>query len=276
MDQSQWLCQTVAAFLKVDPATIRPELPLAGERLQGSIGRAALDAALRRGLGITCEAVYSARTYGELESALLGASGAIEQGPSPSRNGSPPRPASREDIRGEREPAAEPVGAFAIACGVDMELVANLPAVNDYWEDGFYTGSFTQAEIVYCTMQPDPRPHFAARWCAKEALKKCDPALLREPMSALELVNDGSGPVSLCRWANGAREILPFAVSVSHTSVAAVAVVVGLSRPGPSPSPSPPPGGTTGQARRGVIGLFALLLSIVAVIAGVWALLRTW
>jgi 4'-phosphopantetheinyl transferase superfamily len=64
----------------------------------------------------------------------------------------------------------------SITCGVDIEMVVSLPVVADYWSDAFYCATFTPAEIAYCLLQDQPLVHFAAHWCAKEALKKCDPA----------------------------------------------------------------------------------------------------
>ena len=48
--------------------------------------------------------------------------------------------------------------------------------------------------------------HFAARWCAKEALVKCDPAFKGQPFSTMEVVRNESGEVSLAHHANGTFE----------------------------------------------------------------------
>ena len=62
-----------------------------------------------------------------------------------------------------------------LACGIDIERVDAMPVTDDYWEHEFYKESFSKDEIAYCLLQENPRMHFAARWCAKEALVKCDP-----------------------------------------------------------------------------------------------------
>ena len=70
-------------------------------------------------------------------------------------------------------------GVDDLACGIDIERVDAMPVTDDYWEHEFYKESFSKDEIAYCLLQENPRMHFAARWCAKEALVKCDPALQR-------------------------------------------------------------------------------------------------
>ena len=139
---------------------------LAPGRGQGSIARAALDAAIRGRVGLKSRAVYSARTFGELEAELVPGAAAA------------PAPAAAP---GPATVAAGPAStrtSGAVSCGVDIELIANLPVAADPWEDAFYRTTFAPAEIAYCLMQETPALHFAARWCAKEALKKCDRAFL--------------------------------------------------------------------------------------------------
>jgi phosphopantetheinyl transferase (holo-ACP synthase) len=83
--------------------------------------------------------------------------------------------------------------AGGLACGIDIEMVENLPVVQDYWEDTFYTTTFTAAEIAYCLLQVHPPMHLTARWCAKEALKKCDPAYSHLTMDQLEVALTTTG-----------------------------------------------------------------------------------
>jgi holo-[acyl-carrier protein] synthase len=260
MATPELLREAVAEFLKVDAATLTADYSLRGGRLEGSIGRAALDAALRRRLGISCEAVYSAGSYGELEGAVLGTATAA---PAPAA----PQPAG----------PATPVAPAGLACGLDLELIENLPDAADFWEDEFYRQSFTSAEIAYCAKQANPRLHFAARWCAKEALRKCDPAFARVPFAAIELAQGEGGAIFLRHAGNGTAGPLPYAVSVSHTAVAAAAVVVRaeLPRPAPPPQPAAAPAGppTTG---RSLVPVLTLLLALAAAALAVWALLRTF
>lgn len=195
MDAGQ-LRAAVATLLDAAPDAITDATPLEQGRLRGSIGRAALDAVVRRETGVGHAAAYTASTFGELLAALGRPAGAV--------------------------PAVVAPGPSGPACGIDLELVEHLPMAADYWAEPFYAANFTPAEIAYCVMQPDPRPHFAARWCAKEALKKCDNRFLNTAMNQLELSSDGP-PV----LRHDSRP-LPYAVSVSHTPLAAVAAVVAV------------------------------------------------
>ncbi len=271
MNQEQLLCQTVAAFLQVDPQQLGTDYPLSARRVHGSIGRAALDAAIRRKLGRTSPAVYSARTYGELEQALLNASTPVPRAKGASEPTLPPPPAASS----ESGSASADASQLDIVCGIDIEMVENLPQVRDYWEDEFYIRSFTSAEIAYCTMQANPRLHFAARWCAKEALKKCDPALLSAEMNTLELFHRESGGPLLRQLVNGTPRNLPFAVSISHSDLAAVAVVL---KPSGAPSlPSRPAleEAITDHPKRSSLSLLTFLLSVISLGLAVWACLRT-
>jgi phosphopantetheine--protein transferase-like protein len=266
MDTRALLRQTLAEFLEVPAEDVREELPLTTRRLQGSIGRSALDAVLRRRLGVSCRAVQTAATYGELERAVLG-------GDAPADN-PPPAPA--------QAPAAPPAAADGVpgfACGIDVELVENLPQAADYWTDPFYASSFTPTEIAYCALQADPPMHFAARWCAKEALKKCEPSLLHEPMNRIELVNLDSGRPVLRRLREGSAEDLPLGVSVSHTPTAAVAMVLRVppaGRPVPDEprQPETPPRRAASSWSAG--GVARWLLSVGAAALAAWALSRTF
>jgi phosphopantetheinyl transferase (holo-ACP synthase) len=114
----------------------------------------------------------------------------------------------------------------SITCDVAIEMVASLPVVADYGSDVFYSTTFTPAEIAYCLLQDQPLVHFAARWCAKEALKKCDLTYLHADLRTLEVRLSASGTPYLCAVSDGHSTPLPFALSLSYTTQAAVAVVV--------------------------------------------------
>jgi phosphopantetheine--protein transferase-like protein len=271
MATKELLRRTVADFLKVGPEALAAGSPLSGRRLQSSISRAALDAAIRRALGVSCPAVYRAKTYGELEAAVFGGQPADAAG-APAPPGPAPSPPATVAL-----PAA--AGQAGIACGMDLELVENLPEADDYWAHPFYQANFSATEIAYCSLQQTPRLHFAARWCAKEALKKCDSSFLPEAMSSLELVSGPAGPPTLRRVVGGAAQVLPFAVSVSHTPVAAAAVVLRLPAAGErwnaSSALAPRLAAAPGRAPAPV-NVWPVLLSVFSIALAAWALLRTW
>jgi phosphopantetheine--protein transferase-like protein len=212
----QTLKQTVAELAGTEIDAIGPEFALTGSRLKGSIGRSILDATLRKRLGVKCPGVYSAKTYGELEASLLGKTADLA---SSGRTVAAAGSAASQDARND-----------AAGVGVDIESVSSLPQAADYWEHEFYRTHFSDTEIAYCIMQENPRMHFAGRWCAKEALKKCDPSLLGLEMSQLEVVSEGAAP-AIYQLGQSQRKALPHTLSISHTSDMAVAVVVRVSTP---------------------------------------------
>jgi phosphopantetheine--protein transferase-like protein len=269
MESSTLLRKTVAEFFEVDEGSIGPSFSL--QSRQGSIARAALDAAIRGRVGVKSIAVYSAKTFGELEAEIAPGSG------------SSPSPAIASASSTVAPSIAVSAGSGA-SCGVDLELVANLPVPLDPWEDPFYQANFTASEIAYCLRQLDPPTHFAARWCAKEALKKCDRAFLAVAPKLIEVVLDEAGAPRLEYLGEGTAKRLPHAVSLSHTTLAAIAVVVradpapGLA-PAPAPilvpsAPAPGPVVVAPVAPRVSRGL--LILNLVVLVVSVVALLRTF
>jgi phosphopantetheine--protein transferase-like protein len=256
MEASTLLRKTVADFFEVDEASVGPSFSL--QTRQGSIARAALDAAIRGRVGVTSIAVYSAKTFGELAAE-------IAPGSSPPAAQAVPTTA----------PVAIAAGSGA-SCGVDLELVANLPVVSDPWEDTFYRANFSPGEIAYCLRQLDPLNHFAARWCAKEALKKCDRAFLAVALNEIEVVLDEAGAPRLDYLGGATSTRLPHSVSLSHTSHAAIAVVV---RVAPAPAPvvqiAPAPVvPTVAEPRRP--SKLLLALNVLALVLAVLALIRTF
>ncbi len=268
MEPSTLLRKTVADFFEVDEGQVGPSFSL--QTRQGSIARAALDAAIRGRVGVKSVAVYSAKTFGELEAEI--APGAISQ----------PGPPATPVVASPSPLTVPVVGGSGAACGVDLELIANLPVALDPWEDPFYQANFSPSEIAYCLRQLDPLTHFAARWCAKEALKKCDRAFLTVEPREIEVVLDEAGAPRL-EYLGGVSQNpqrLPHAVSLSHTSLAAVAVVVRV-EPAPIASPAPviptspiPVAVPVEASRRPSKAL--VVLNVVAIVLASLALSRTF
>ena len=164
---------------------------------------------------------YSARTLGELEHAVLG-EGPVEP------------PGHQVDAGIERRGYLQEFGLkTSLRCGLDIEAVSGFPAADDYWTNDFYQSNFSEAEIAYCAAQQNPPMHFAARWCAKEALKKCDGSFLSVAMARIEITLSMDGTPFLAHIVDGEPQRLPHAVSLSHTDSLAAALVVTL--PGLSP-----------------------------------------
>ncbi|MBA4067315.1 MAG: hypothetical protein C0501_27125 [Isosphaera sp.] len=256
MDKPARLRQLVAPLAGVGEADLTRSARLAG-RLKTSIGRATLDAVLRREFGTAGTAVYRAATYGDLEDAVLGGGGGS---PAAAPAAAPSAPA----------PAAE--AAPGPWCGIDIERVDDLPAAADYWDAEFYRTHFTPDEIAYCVRQEAPREHFAARWCAKEALRKCDARYLRVGFAEIEVVVGEDGAVRLAHLRDGRRAPLPHGVSLSHSAGMAAAVVLGgVAVAAPDPVPSVPAAPARPAGGRG--GL-TTLIALAALGLAVWGLLR--
>jgi holo-[acyl-carrier protein] synthase len=287
--QAEELRRIVAEFLEVDAASIGPETRLGGPNLSSSLARAGLDAALRKRLGIKSPAVYTALRYGDLEAAACGESAASDRG---SQHTSPAPPVVPGSGSGSGSASAsasasaslEPVDR-GVRCGIDVEEIDALPGADDYWEHEFYRLTFTDAEIAYCLAQAEPRQHFAARWAAKEAVRKLAPEYLKVESNDLEVIVQANGAPRMAL--RGAA--LPIDVSLAHTGAVAVAVAVTL----PSASgagghrvdeakevASPPERLRKGAARPSPASRLSQLLlpalTIAALGIAAWALLRTF
>jgi len=273
---SESLKSIVADLLEVSPDEVAADRTLSGARLQGSVGRAILDAAVRAKLGIRSTACYSAKTYGELESAITGVPGASQAAKT---NGSAAgHSASGALPQSAAASAARSSGETVSHCGVDIEEVANLPATADYWKHEFYPANFTPGEIAYCLTQQSPLQHFAARWCAKEAVKKCEPDLIGQSLSGIEVVSTGTAPPFLRVSKAGSWQTLPHAVSLSHTQSFAIAMVV-APQPVASAAPAARPAAAvvalTSPRSKSALALVAatMALSLLALLVAVAALL---
>lgn len=214
MDNTEKLHEIVSKVWQTPLVSLTDDFPLAGRQ---SIQRAKLDAGLRRVFRTKYAEAYSAKTLGELRLAVL------DQRPADQRDS--PAPARTQAQSPAARPAGRPPAARAVpavAVGLDMELISNFPDL----EDEFYTINYTAAEIAYCEAQLEPVVHFAARWCVKEALKKCDNAFMDIGMSQIEVISEPSGNLKLRVSTSVSSIDIPHSVSVSHNPLMAAAVVV--------------------------------------------------
>jgi phosphopantetheine--protein transferase-like protein len=255
MDE-QGLREIISKHIKINPEQLSAETPLTGP-LAGSLGRARLDANLRSRFGINNPDIYNVGSFGELCTVLgIESSSNLAAPVVPSPQISPVLPIMTS------------AAGSGITLGVDVESVAALPDVSDYWEDDFYKTTFTQQEIAYALLQSSPRASFAAIWCAKEALRKADPLLANTDWQMIEVIHDKLGKPSLLIN----RQQTSGALSLSHTDEVALAVFVSAPAPQPIASVSSPPHQSISSAYgyRGRIALMiaalALLFSIAAIV----------
>jgi phosphopantetheine--protein transferase-like protein len=223
MSQTEQLRTLIATMLRVSPAEITDGTSLA--TLNTSLGSAKVRLGLKR-LGLALPAGAAPATFGGLLAALSGE----------------PVPATVEKAQAASRPASTPVanGGFAgLQVGLDVEDIRSLPVASDYWEHEFYQGSFARSEIAYAVLQTEPRTHFAGFWCAKEALRKCDPSYADVPPPQTAVAHDADGRPYLTLETEAGPERLPHAVSISHTTEVATAVVVLSPTAAAIPAPAP-------------------------------------
>jgi phosphopantetheine--protein transferase-like protein len=228
-DMHQQLRNLIATMLRVSPAEVSDSTSLAP--LNTSLGVAKVRLGLNR-LGLASPTGAAPATFGGLLAALSGESPA----------------AATEKPQTALRPASAPVanGGFAgLQVGLDVEDIRSLPVASDYWEHEFYQGTFARSEIAYAVLHVEPRTHLAGFWCAKEALRKCDPYYAEISPQQTAVAHDANGRPYLTMESDAGPQRLPHAVSISHTSEVATAVVV-LSMPVPPPAslPASPPAPT--------------------------------
>lgn len=266
MSQTDTLRDIVAKLGGVGRDAVTPEFSLEVPALKGSLKRAALTAAIRRDLGINCRTAHLARTFGELTAAVFETAPAgAARAPAPMAT-APTTPSAPTMSRATAVAAPALPFSSSLRCGVDIELVAALPETTDYREHEFYKSHFAPTEIAYCVLQQSPRMHFAARWCAKEALYKAEPALRDTPLSAIEVVRAADGSVSFQH--GGAA--LPHALSLSHTETQAVALVVA-----PLPVAAAPAENPGAESQGSALPFVSAVAWLIAVGLAVLALVRT-
>ena len=221
MGDSRALKQVVGDLFDVAPESIDSSFSLRHPRFQSSAGRGVLVAAIKRHLGVYSREAFTAATYGDLEAAIFGSDSTPTAPPA-----APALAVAPEQLANH---GATP--HLAVRIGLDMEMVDNMPEVPDFWTADFYRTHFTAAEIAYCLRQEQPRVHFAARWCAKEALAKCDAAYAGIDPATIQVIPRADGQPILEVLDGGAARAIPFAVSLSHTPLIAVAVVAAATPP---------------------------------------------
>ncbi len=135
-----------------------------------------------------------------------------------------------------------PGGAVA-SVGVDIVDVGRVRTMLGRWPERFARRVLSPKEAEYCLSRPDPAPHVAARFAAKEAVIKClgGGCALKE----IEVARALSGSPSIVLYGRakaraGERRAL---VSLSHTNAMAAAFAVLV-----TPLPAPPPAVTPDAA----------------------------
>jgi len=137
------------------------------------------------------------------------------------------------------------VGQGSLQVGLEMQTISSLPRVADYWDDPFYSATFTDSELSFALLQPDPVVPLAGYHCVKQALRKCDGSYRVLALNQIAVGQDAAGQIFLTVKTKQGIERLSHGVSVSHVAdlvtaiVIAVPVLAAAAQPLPMTQPSP-------------------------------------
>jgi holo-[acyl-carrier protein] synthase len=213
MEKQDAVRKIAANFLKMNEDAVTPDTPVNNKTVKGSVMLHRMYAVLSKELGFDIQNRDKVNTFGDLLAVcnLTPTGGHVQkehQNLSPS-----PLPSERalnlKAPQGNHRPPN-------ISVGIDMESIHKMPKVNDCRQEPFYTQNFSQVEISYCLLQPDPWQSFAGKFAAKEAVVKADNAYKGVPFSEIEITVDAAGKPSFRN----------FAISITHNDQYAVAVAV--------------------------------------------------
>jgi phosphopantetheine--protein transferase-like protein len=111
--------------------------------------------------------------------------------------------------------------------GIDCEDIERWRGMLPKLESGPQRKIFTEEEHRYCRSHKDPAPHYAARWCAKEAVFKALSPFCRISLRQIEIVTDQNGR-PFCRFSDPeVMELAPaVSISLSHSKQTAMAVAM--------------------------------------------------
>ena len=111
--------------------------------------------------------------------------------------------------------------------GTDIVSVQRIRQLLEQHGDRFKQKTFTPNEVIFCDGKPNPSTHFAGRFAAKEAIKKCiySSGYKKEiPFNKIEILPDSNGIPLVSNIDKLTYEKIN--VSISHESEFAVAVAI--------------------------------------------------
>ena len=117
-----------------------------------------------------------------------------------------------------------------LGTGIDLVENARIAASIEKFGDRFLRRIFTEGEIVYCAGFPNPVPHYAARFAAKEAVSKAFGTGIGKALGwkEIEVCRHESGAPFVTLHEGGAelavqRGVAEVFVSLTHTDAYAAA-----------------------------------------------------
>lgn len=111
--------------------------------------------------------------------------------------------------------------------GIDCEDIERWRRMLPKLTEGVQRKLFTEEEHRYCKSYKDPAPHYAARWCAKEAALKALSPFYKISLRQIEILVDQNGR-PFCKFNDPeiSKLELEVRISVSHSKETAVAVAM--------------------------------------------------
>lgn len=112
--------------------------------------------------------------------------------------------------------------------GIDCEDIKRWRDMLPKLEAGYQRKLFTEDEHSYCSSFKDPAPHYAVRWCAKEALLKALYPFCKLDLREIEVANDleGSPFFILNSPEVSVLNNLTILLSMAHSGETAMAAVI--------------------------------------------------
>ena len=111
--------------------------------------------------------------------------------------------------------------------GVDCENIERWSKMLPKLLDGPQRRMFTDREHLYCESFSNPAPHYAGKWCAKEAVVKAVLSYYEVDLRDVEILNEDSGK-PYCVIHDPQFELMKpiIKVSITHTLDVAIAFAV--------------------------------------------------
>ena len=122
---------------------------------------------------------------------------------------------------------------MTIYTGIDIIEIERIKKISNKFGKKFYNRIFTEKEQLYCNSMPNSILHFAARFCAKEAVVKALKTGFTEQIKwkDIEIINEPSG-APVVNLTNKALEQykkingISIDISLSHSETIASAIAL--------------------------------------------------
>jgi holo-[acyl-carrier protein] synthase len=118
-----------------------------------------------------------------------------------------------------------------LGVGVDCEDLSRWRRLVPRLDEMGMAKIFSRSEHRYCRSFADPVPHYAGRWCAKEAVVKAASARVSIEMKDVHIERDPSGRPVVTLDARVPDPGLAFQVSIAHSREQAMAFAIAYDRP---------------------------------------------